>query len=415
MTVPSAAPSQSAGLSATVKLVIVAACLISLIGFGVRSGFGLFQTDLIAARGWGREEFSIALAVQNLLWGVALPFAGMLADRFGSRVVLVVGALIYAVGVYGMATVETRSLFYIAGGVITGVGVAFTAFTLAMAAMAKLVPPERRSLIFGIGTAAGSAGQVVFAPLSVAFIDAFGWVDAMMIMTGFALLILPLALLLPSNPSATTTDESVSLSMGDAIQEALSHRGYILLTIGFFVCGFHVAFITVHFPAYVEDLGLAASVGATALALVGLLNIAGAFLSGLIGEKWSKRYGLSAIYFARAIAITLLLIAPKTEFTIYAFAAAMGILWLSTVPLTTGIVAQVFGIRYMATLFGFVFLSHQLGSFLGVWLGGYLYDQYGSYDAVWWAGVALGFLAAVIHLPIDERPIERTTAAAPAE
>ncbi len=415
MTAPSAAPPQPAGLSATVKLVICAACLISLIGFGVRSGFGLFQTDLIAARGWGREEFSIALAVQNLLWGVALPFAGMLADRFGSRVVLAVGALIYAAGVFGMATVETRSLFYIAGGVITGVGVAFTAFTLAMAAMAKLVPPERRSLIFGIGTAAGSAGQVVFAPLSVAFIDAFGWGDAMMIMTGFALLILPLALLLPSSPSSGGADASASLSMGDAIQEALSHRGYILLTVGFFVCGFHVAFITVHFPAYVEDLGLAASVGATALALVGLLNIAGAFLSGLVGQKWSKRYGLSAIYFARAIAITLLLIAPKTEVTIYAFAAAMGILWLSTVPLTTGIVAQVFGVRYMATLFGFVFLSHQLGSFLGVWLGGYLYDQYGTYDAVWWAGVALGFLAAVIHLPIDERPIERPTAPAPAE
>lgn len=395
-------------LTIYVKIVIVAACLIALIGFGVRSGFGLFQVDLVTARGWGREEFSLAMAIQNLFWGLALPFAGMMADRYGSRIVLSTGAVVYALGVFGMSEATTTSVFYLTGGVVAGVGIAMTAFTLAMAAMAKLVPPDRRSLIFGLGTAAGSAGQVIFSPLSSAFIDAVGWQDALLIMTGFAVLILPLALIIPRSTSAVGDTQAASeQSLGQAMQEAMVHRGYVLLTIGFFVCGFHVAFIAVHFPAYVEDLGMDRSVGATALALVGLLNIGGSLASGVIGQKFSKRYSLSAIYFARALCITALLLAPKTEATIYIFAASMGILWLSTVPLTTGIVAQVFGARYMATLFGFVFLSHQLGSFLGIWLGGYLFDRYGTYDAVWWAGVALGLLAAILHVPIDEKPVPR--------
>ena len=277
-----------------------------------------------------------------------------------------------------------------------------------MAAMAKVVGPERRSLALGLGTAAGSFGQVVFSPLGQSFITIYGWESALLMLAASALIIIPLAFILPSNTTAKGEVPS-NQTFRQAMAEAGAHRGYILLTIGFFVCGFHVAFITVHFPSYVSDLGLDPAVGAYALALVGLCNIVGSFASGIAGQRWSKKYGLCTIYFARALIITALLLAPKTELTIYLFAGAMGVLWLSTVPLTTGIVAQVFGVRYMATLFGFVFLSHQLGSFAGIWLGGYLYDTTGSYDGVWWAGVALGLAAAIIHLPINEKPLARLT------
>jgi predicted MFS family arabinose efflux permease len=276
--------------------------------------------------------------------------------------------------------------------------------------MARVVGPERRSLALGLGTAAGSFGQVVFSPLGQAFIEAFGWQPALLILAVCTLVIIPLAFVLPNDTSVRGEAHS-DQSIGQALREAAGHRGYVLLTIGFFVCGFHVAFITVHFPAYVKDLGLDPAIGAYAIAMVGLFNIAGSFLSGAAGQRWSKKCGLSVIYFGRALCITALLFAPKTELTIYLFAAAMGILWLSTVPLTTGIVAQVFGVRYMATLFGIVFFSHQLGSFIGVWLGGYLYDHIGTYDPVWWAGIALGLAAAIIHLPINERPLPRLAAA----
>lgn len=390
----------------TPLVVILAGCLIAMIGFGVRSAFGLFLEPMTVAKGWDRETFGLAMAIQNLLWGIGVPVAGMIADKFGPSRVLAVGAVIYTVGVWGMATADSSLELHIFGGVLTGVGVAFTAFSLAMAAMAKVVGPERRSLALGLGTAAGSFGQVVFSPLGQGFIGAYGWETALLILAASALLIIPLAFVLPNQ--ATGKGEVPSeQTFRQAMAEAGAHRGYILLTIGFFVCGFHVAFITVHFPSYVGDLGLDPTVGAYALALVGLFNIVGSFASGMAGQRWSKKVGLSTIYFARALVITGLLLAPKTELTIYLFAGAMGLLWLSTVPLTTGIVAQVFGVRYMATLFGFVFLSHQLGSFAGIWLGGYLYDTVGSYDGVWWAGVALGVLAAVIHLPINEKPLAR--------
>ncbi|MGI9505647.1 MAG: MFS transporter, partial [Geminicoccaceae bacterium] len=313
--------------------------------------------------------------------------------------------------VYGMAEATSGLTLHLFAGVVTGLGVAFTAFSIAMAAMARVVGPERRSLALGLGTAAGSFGQVLFSPLAQAWIQAFGWHDALLILAMIAGLIIPLALILPNDTSVKGEVPS-NQGLSDALREALAHRGYVLLTIGFFVCGFHVAFIAVHFPAYISDLGLAAEVGAYAMALIGLFNIAGSFLSGMYGQRRSMKAGLSTIYVLRAIAITALLFAPKTEFTIYVFSCAMGILWLSTVPLTTGIVAQVFGVRYMATLFGIVFFSHQIGSFIGVWLGGFLYDRTGSYDAVWWAGVVLGLAAAVIHLPINERPLPRLARAA---
>ena len=397
----------------TPALVIVAACLLSMVGFGARSIFGLFLEPMTVARGWDRETFAVALAVQNLLWGIALPFAGALSDRFGPPRVLATGAVIYAGGIWGMAYADSAAMLQMTAGVLVGVGVAFTAFTLALAAMVKLVGPERRSLALGLGTAAGSFGQVVFSPLGQGFIAGYGWQTALLLLAASALAILPLAFLLPGSP-AVRGETAARQTLPAALREAAGHGGYVLLTVGFFVCGFHVAFITVHFPAYVRDLGLPAAVGAGAIAVIGLFNILGSFASGAAGQRWSKKSGLSAIYALRAVAITGLLLAPKTPVVIYCFAAAMGLLWLSTVPLTTGIVGQVFGVRYLATLFGVVFLSHQLGSFLGVWLGGRLHDATGSYDGIWWAGVVLGLLAALIHLPIDERPIVRDGLAAPA-
>jgi MFS family permease len=390
----------------TPLMVIVAGCLIAMVGFGIRSVFGLFLEPMTVDRGWDRETFGLAMAIQNLLWGIGVPIAGAIADRFGPARVIAIGAIVYMIGVWGMSQAESAMALHVFGGVLTGLGVAFTAFSLAMAAMAKVVGPERRSLALGLGTAAGSFGQVVFSPVGQGFIDAFGWESAMLILAASALVIIPLAFVLPTDTTAKGEAPS-DQTFAQALAEAGAHRGYILLTVGFFVCGFHVAFITVHFPSYVRDLGLDPVVGAYALSLVGLFNIAGSFGAGMAGQRWSKKVSLSTIYFLRAIAITALLLAPKTELTIYLFAAAMGLLWLSTVPLTTGLVAQIFGVKYLATLFGFVFLSHQLGSFLGIWLGGYLYDTVGSYDGVWWAGVALGVLAAIIHLPINEKPLAR--------
>ena len=396
----------------TPALVMAAACAIAVVGFGARSIFGLFLEPMTAARGWGRETFALALAIQNLVWGASLPVAGALSDRFGPSRVLAAGAVVYALGVRGMAYTETPALLQMTAGVLVGVGVAFTAFTIALAAMAKVVGPERRSLALGLGTAAGSFGQVVFSPLGQGFIDAYGWQGALASLSVSVLVIAPLALLLPggasqgssaAGPGAAEPEQSLAA----AVREAMSHRGYGLLAAGFFVCGFHVAFITVHFPAYVRDLGLPASAGAGAIAVIGLFNIVGSLAAGAAGQRWSRKYGLSTIYALRAATITALMLAPKSTTVIYVFSAFMGVLWLSTVPLTTGIVGRIFGLRYLATLFGFVFLSHQVGSFLGVWLGGRLYDATGSYDGIWWAGVVLGIAAALIHLPIDDRPIVR--------
>ncbi len=388
------------------NVVIIAACLIAMVGFGTRSSFGLYLEPMTTTNGWSREVFALALAIQNLMWGIGVPVAGALSDRFGPTRVIAFGAIVYAVGVYGMSISETGSMFYLTGGLLTGIGVAFTAFSLAMAAMAKVVSADRRSFALGLGTAAGSFGQVVFSPLSQGFIASFGWQQALVLQACIAFLLIPLAMVLPKHHGSGAAGAAEQTLRG-ALGEAMSHRGFVLLTAGFFVCGFHVAFITVHFPAYVKDLGLSASVGAWSLAIIGIFNIAGSFLSGILGQRYSKKNTLSFIYLARAVVICGLMLLPKTPTTIYLFSALMGILWLSTVPLTTGIVAQVFGLRYLATLFGVVFFSHQLGSFLGVWLGGRLYDSSGSYDAMWWAGVVFGVLAAIVHWPINEKPLAR--------
>lgn len=386
--------------------VLLVGCLIAMIGFGVRSIFGLFLEPMTAARGWDRETFALAIAIQNLIWGATLPFAGALADRSGPSRVIALGALAYAAGIWGMAESESGLAFQLFGGLLTGIGVAFTAFSLVLAAMAKVVGPERRSLVLGLGTAAGSLGQAVFSPLGQSFIAAFGWHGALISLSLSVLALVPLAFML-SGPSSAADEPEIDQSLIEALREARGHRGYLLLTTGFFACGFHVAFITVHFPAYIIDIGLSAEVGAWAISLIGLFNIVGSLLSGAAGQRWSKKYGLSFIYTARAVLITVFMLAPVSAASVYAFSAVLGILWLSTVPLTTGIVAQVFGTRYMATLFAIVFFSHQVGSFLGVWLGGWIYDATGSYAPMWWAGVALGVAAAVVHLPIDEKPLAR--------
>ena len=390
----------------TPMIVITAGCLIAIVGFGIRSIFGFFQVPMLEANGWSRETFGLAMGLQNLLWGFGVPVAGALADKFGPMRVLMIGSIVYALGTWGMAEAQSEMALHVFGGILTGLGVAFTAFSIAMAAMARVVGPERRSLALGLGTAAGSFGQVVFSPLGRYWIEAYGWQPALLLLAAVSLVIIPLAFALPNDTTAKGEVESDQTLM-EALSEARGHSGFVLLTLGFFVCGFHVAFITVHFPAYIDDLGLGANVAAWGMVLIGLFNIAGSFMSGAAGQRYSKKTSLCFIYLFRALVILGLLLSPKNEVTIYAFSAAMGLLWLSTVPLTSGIVAQIFGLRYMATLFGIVFLSHQLGSFLGIWLGGRLYDTTGSYDMIWWAGVALGVAAAIVHWPIDEKPLAR--------
>ena len=390
-------------------VVMIAGCLICLIGFGARSTFGLFLTPMSGAMEWDRETFALAMAIQNLLWGLMMPVAGILADRYGYVLVIIGGALVYALGLWGMAFTDSVTILHLTAGVLTGVGVSFTSFTLISTAMVRVVGPEKRSLVFGVGTAATSFGQVLFSPITQGVIDGYGWESGIFFLFFSILIILPLALLLPFSPGVKGEKET-GQTISEAIREAAQHRGFILLTTGFFVCGFHVAFIGIHFPAYVTDLGFAPRVGAWSIALIGIFNIVGSILSGMYGRRGVKKLGLSFIYAARAVVILVLLVMPKTELSLYLFAAAMGILWLSTVPLTNMVVAQIFGVRYMATLYGFVFVSHQLGSFLGVWLGGFLYDMTGTYDLVWYAGIVLGIVAALVHLPINEAPLARLVA-----
>lgn len=408
----SPAPTASSPQGPNIPLIIICGCAIALLSFGPRSAMGLFFQPMTEARDWSREIFALAIAIQNLLWGAGQPFAGMCADRFGVWKTLTIGALLYAAGLLMMSQTESVVGLQISAGVLIGLGIAFSSFSLVLAAFGRNVAPEHRSLAFGVGTASGSLGQFVFAPLGIGLIESLGWQQTLVIFSGIVLTI-PLFAIALRGKAAETTGETPQADQGlkSAIAEAFGTRSYILLTIGFFVCGFHVAFITVHLPPYISDLGLEAKWGGYAIALIGLFNIVGSLASGYIGGKYSKPKFLAWIYLGRAVVIALFLLLPASPATVLAFSAAMGLLWLSTIPPTSGLVAVMFGPRYMATLFGFVFFSHQIGSFLGIWLGGKLYDETGSYDAIWWTGIALGIAAALIHWPIKEQPVARPATA----
>jgi MFS family permease len=394
-------------------LIIICGCLIAALTFGPRSAMGFFQLPMLAEKGWDRTTFGLAMAIQNLFWGIGLPFFGAIADRYGTWRVLALAGIVYAIGLFMMATATTPTMLHIGGGVLVGLGVAAGGFGIVLSAFARHVPAERRSFVFGIGTAAGSAGMFIFAPISQGLIDAYGWSDTLIIM-GAAMLVIPLvAIPLAGNSrSAKISQAEVDQSVGQALREAFCHQSFLLLASGFFVCGFQLAFITAHFPAYIGDIGIAPGYAVLALALIGFFNIIGSLAAGVIGQRYSKPIFLVLIYLARSAAIAALLLFPQTPATVIIFAILMGLLWLSTVPPTNALVAIMFGTRHLGMLGGVVFFSHQIGSFLGVWLGGYLYDRLGSYDMVWWLGVALGLFAALVHWPIAERPVERPAFAA---
>lgn len=382
-------------------LVIIAGCIIAAIGFGTRGSFGLFTLPVTEDLGLSREQWGMAMAVQNLVWGIAQPFAGGMADKYGSGRVLAVGGLVYALGVLGMAFSPDTLTMTLTAGVVTGVGIAIASFGVVMAAFGRVVPAEKRSFVFGIATAASSAGQFIFAPLGQGFISAFGWQMALVWIALILLMVIPLSAALRGRTESVPGE--ADLPFMQALSRAWGHGSYRLLVIGFFVCGFHLAFINVHMPAYLVQCGLSPEVGSWTIAVIGLFNVVGSLLSGWLGSRLPKQMLLASIYFLRALLIAAFLLIPVSEITAYGFAAGMGLLWLSTVPLTAGLVSLFFGPRYMGMLYGIAFLSHQIGSFVGVWLGGVVYDQTGAYDLVWYLGILLGLGSAAIHIPINER------------
>ncbi len=388
----------------TRNVVIAAGCLIALIGFGARTSFGLFTEPLSALRGWDRETFALAIAIQNLLWGVGQPFAGAIADRYGPGRVLAAGGAVYALGVVLMAVSTSPATLALTGGVLVGLGLSGGSFTIVIAAFARLVPEDRRSWAMGLATAMASLGQFVFAPLGQAFITAYGPATALVLIGGCVAVVPVLAAALSGGEDAAHDQRESTVT---AVRQALTHPSYVLLTSGFFVCGFHIAFVSTHLPPYLTQLGLGTALAAWALALIGLFNVIGAYSAGVLGGSSSRRLLLSAIYASRAAAFALFVLLPATPATVLLFAAAIGLLWLSTVPLTSGLIAVMFGTRHLGLLFGVVFLSHQVGAFVGAWLGGAVYEATGAYDLMWWLSVALGFAAAVVHLPIRERPAPR--------
>lgn len=398
----------------TPAVIIICGCLIAMLSFGPRSAIGFFLTPLSQANHWGRDVFALAIAVQNLLWGVGQPFAGAIADRYGAPKVLGLGALLYALGLYLMASATTPSMLTLSAGVLIGFGLSGCAFTIVVGAFGKLVPENWRSTAFGFGTAAGSFGQFLFSPLAVALMDKFGWQTALMLFAAVSLLILPLSIALaaPRKGSAGSATPVPQQSVRHALVEAFGHRSYVLLVLGFFTCGFQLAFVTVHLPSYLLDRGLSAEVGGWTLAVIGLFNIIGSVAAGYLGNRMPKRYILSIIYFARAASIVVFILLPPSAAATLIFGAVTGLLWLSTVPPTSALVAVMFGTRWLAMLFGFAFLSHQIGGFLGVLLGGLAFDHFGSYNPVWWLSVFFGVLSGLINLPIVEKPVMRPAVAA---
>jgi MFS family permease len=383
-------------------VVLFCGATVLALNMGVRQTFGLFLEPMTADLAIGRGSFALAIAVQNLLWGLLTPAFGVLADRYGSGRCLAFGGLIYVAGLLITALGGSLFALHAGAGVLVGIGVAACGYPLVLSAVARAFPPERRSFALGVAASGGSVGQFLLLPVTQVTIGGLGWVGAMLILAALAALVVPLSAALAGRP-ATAADGSPSL--GGAVVQAGGHRGFQLLTSGFFVCGFHVAFIATHLPAYITSLHFDPLVGATALSLIGFFNILGGLLAGYLGGRYRKKYLLSAIYLARALAIAGLLYGPKTETTVFVFAALFGLLWLSTVPLTSGVVGDIFGARYLATLFGIVMFSHQMGAFFGAWLGGVSYDLTGSYEPIWLLAIALGLLAALLHWPIPDRAL----------
>ena len=387
-------------------IVIACAAFIVTLAMGVRQAFGLFLPPMSVSLGIGREGFGLAMALSNLVFGLAQPFVGALGDRHGAGRVVVIGTLIYIAGLVGAAWIGSAIGLHLTFGFLTGLGLAATTFVVVLGAVGRVVPPERRGLAFGIVTAGGSLGQFLVVPAAQMLISDLGYRLALIALSGLVAICAVLALGVAGKPQSTA-EEGPRQSLKEALSQAAAHPSYWLLNAGFFVCGFHIAFIATHFPAYLDDKGLGLGIGASALALVGLFNIFGSYLFGLSGDFWRKQYVLSGLYAARGVVIAAFLFLPLTPFTALAFAGAMGFLWLGTVPLTSGLVGQMFGVRYLSTLYGIVFLSHQVGSFFGAWASGYFFDRSGNYDWAWGASIALAVFAALVHLPIRDTPAAR--------
>ncbi|HSI57936.1 MAG TPA: MFS transporter [Ideonella sp.] len=400
----SAAPARQLSMT---QVLMCGAAIVTL-SMGIRHGFGLWMAPITMDRGWSRETFAFALAMQNICWGIAGPFTGMIADRFGAFRVLLVGSLLYASGLVLMGLSTTGLAFTGSTGLILGMAQSGTTYAVIYGVISRQVAPEKRSRAMGIAAAAGSFGQFLMVPVENWLIGHWGWQNALFVLGCAALAIVPLAWGLREPPPAARDDaEAPPQGVLAALKESLALPSFRWLTAGYFVCGFQVVFIGVHMPSYLRDQGLSPSVATTALALIGLFNIFGTYTTGLLGERLAKRHILSTIYLLRSVAIVTFLLVPISPWSVYVFAAVMGFLWLSTVPPTNALLAQIFGVRHMSMLGGLVFFSHQIGSFLGVWLGGRLYDHTGSYDVVWWIAVALGLFAALANLPVRETPLVR--------
>ena len=395
----------------TPLVIIVCGCAIAVLSFGPRSTLGFFIQPMSREFAWGRDVFSLAIAVQNLLWGLGQPLAGAIADRFGLLRVMIVGALLYAGGLLLMRYAATPLSLNLGAGVLIGFGLSGCSFNLVLSAFSKLLPPERRGIALGAGTAAGSFGQFLFAPFGVAMIDNFGWQPALMVFAGLMLLILPLSFALATPRAASANVPAADQqAVKTALAEAFGHRSYVLLVLGFFTCGFQLAFITVHLPAYLVDRGISAQTGGWVIAAIGLFNIIGSLGVGWLQNRMPKRYILSTIYFTRAVATLLFILVPITPVSAIAFGAISGLTWLSSVPPTSALVALMFGTRWLSTLYGFAFVSHQVGGFLGVFLGGIVFESFGSYTPIWWLSIGFGVLSALINLPIVEKPVDRAVA-----
>ena len=381
--------------------------MVLFLALGVRQGFGLFLAPMSADLGWGREVFSLAIAIQNIVWGLCQPFVGMISDQYGPKRVVMVGAVAYAVGLVMMGLSEAPWMLYLGGGVFVGFALSAVSFVVVLGAVGRMVTEEKRSLALGIVSAGGSLGQFVMVPGTGSLLAGLGWSPTLLVLAAGPCLMVPLALLLRRGGAADTVEAGPDQTLREALGEASRHSGFWYLTAGFFVCGFHITFIMVHLPAYIADAGLDTWLGAASLSAIGFFNIVGTYICGYLGGRFRKKYILSMLYLLRALFIAIFILVPITPYSVLIFTSAMGLLWLGTVPLTSGLVAEIFGVRYMSTLFGIVFFSHQVGSFLGVWLGGLFYDLSGSYDVVWVIAIVLGIAAALLHWPITDAPVSR--------